>query len=310
MTRTRRIGFAGRGAALLLTAATLWGAEQELVITHRAVMGQTPPIPIALRGFTGEVASVLAFDLTVVGFKVADSGADWSVTGSNGGQVEGTLRDEVGGRTVFAKAYKGASLRQQAHALSDDIVQAVLRLPGIARTRIAFKWIRGGPSNISEICVSDYDGYHATPVTTDRSTVAAPCWVPGQNRLLYTSYLRGNADILSHQLSTGKREFVARYGGSNMSPAASPDGRRVAMILTKGGSPDLYVADLNGKNLRCLTKTAVDEASPCWSPDGRYLVFSSNREGRYHLYIMMAHGQNQKRITSMKGDQTAPSWSR
>jgi len=308
MTRTRqRIGFAGRGAAWLLAAATAWGAEQELNITHRAVMGQTPPIPIVLRGFTGEVATVLAFDLTVVGFKVTNGGADWLVSGSNAGQVKGALRDEVSGRDLFAKTYKGGSLRQQAHALADDIVRAVLRLPGIARTRIAFKRIQGGSS---EIYVSDYDGYHATAVTADHSVVAAPCWAPGRNLLFYTSYLKGNPDILSHQLGTGKRRFVARYTGSNMSPAVSPDGRRVAMILTKSGSPDLYVADLDGQNLRRLTRTRVDEASPCWSPDGRTLCFSTRLNGRRTLATIPASGGALKRLrASGVVNPSEPDWS-
>lgn len=285
-------------------------AEQELDLTRTGWGTSTRPIPISLSGFTGEVLRVLEFDLEVVGFKVvpeSTANLDWRLTGKNDGRVEGTLRDALSGQTRLARAYSGASLRLQAHTLADDVVAAVQGRPGIARTRIAFKRDLGGSS---EIYVSDYDGYNALGVTADGAVVAAPDWVPGQLRLVYTSYRAGNADILSHDLGSGDRRFIARYTGSNMSPAVSPDGSRVAMILSKGGSPDLYVANIDGTNLRQLTRTPVDEASPCWSPDGRTLCFSTRMDGRRVLATIPVEGGTPRRLaTSGVLNPSEPAWS-
>ena len=76
----------------------------------------------------------------------------------------------------------------------------------------------------------------------------------------------GNIYNYSHNLPTGARKAVSHYPGGNMTPAISPDGRRIAMILSKGGNPDLYVRDLEGDNLVQLTRTREAESSPCWSP--------------------------------------------
>lgn len=298
-------------ATLLLAGGTALAADQELTITHTTGIGDVPPIPIALSGYTGEIARVLEFDLEVVGFKVvreSASGLDWILSGKNDGRVEGTLRDAVSKQTKLAKAYSGASLRDQAHALADDVVKVVHRgLPGIARTRIAFKRDLG---RSSELYVSDYDGYQAAAITSDGSVVAAPCWAPGRNLLVYTSYLAGNPDVMAHDLGSGKRTFVARYSGSNISPAVSPDGRRVAMILSKGGSPDLYVAALDGSNLRQLTKTPEDESSPCWSPDGRTICFSTRISGRRTLATIPASGGELRRLsTSGAVNPSEPAWS-
>ncbi|MCP5527418.1 MAG: PD40 domain-containing protein [Verrucomicrobiales bacterium] len=291
--------------ALALGAVTAFAAEEVRDIDRS---GAGRAIPIALSGYTGEVARVLEFDLEVVGFKVvADNaaGANWTLAGKDAGRVEGTLKDN--GQVRLAKAYSGADLRLQAHALADDVVKAVQGVPGIARTRIAFKRDKGGSS---EVYVADYDGHNTVAVSSDGSVVAAPSWVPGQLKLFYTSYVAGNPDILAHDLGTGKRSYVARYTGSNMSPAASPDGSMIAMILSKGGSPDLYVAKADGSGLRQLTHTKEDEASPCWSSDGRTLCFSTRMGGRRVLATVPAAGGAPKRLaTSGVANPSEPAWS-
>lgn len=301
ITKKQLLGLTG----FALGVVTAYAAEEVRDIDRS---GAGRAIPIALVGYTGEVARVLEFDLEVVGFKVLTGNpttVNWTLTGGNAGRVEGTLKDN--GQVRLAKAYSGADLRVQAHALADDVVKAVQGIPGIARTRIAFKRDKGGSS---EIYVSDYDGYNAVAVSSDGSVVAAPSWVPGQLRLFYTSYVGGNPDILSHDLGNGKRSYVARYTGSNMSPAASPDGSMVAMILSKGGSPDLYVAKADGSDLRQLTHTKEDEASPCWSPDGRTLCFSTRMGGRRVLATVPVSGGTPKRLaTSGVANPSEPAWS-
>ena len=292
--------------AVLLFLAPLRAAES-IEIREYAAPTQKP-IPIALAGFTGEVASVLAFDLFVVGFTtVAEEGAQYTLRGSNSGKVEGRLTDNIGKAVKFAKAYTGGSLRSQAHALADDVVEAITGKKGIARSKIAFKITS---SRTSEIHVADYDGFGASGMTRDGSIVAAPCWVPGQRRLFYVTYKFGNADIVWHDLGTGARELFVRYTGSNITPAVSPDGRRVAMILSKGGSPDLYVADSSGGNLRQLTRTREDESSPCWSPDGQTLCFATRLDGRRVLATIPAAGGTLRRLpTTGVANPTEPDWS-
>lgn len=292
--------------ALTALLPVAWTAEK-ITITEYAQATQKP-IPIALVGYTGEVARVLQFDLYVVGFAtVGESTAQYTLRGSNNGQVEGRLTDNISKAVKFGKAYSGGSLRAQAHALADDVVLAVTGKKGIASTKIAFKVTRG---QNSEIYVSDYDGYDAKAVTHDGTVVAAPNWMPGTRRLYYTTYKFGNADIVWHDLGTGERKIFARYTGSNISPAVAPDGRHVAMILSKGGSPDLYVADPDGGNLRQLTRTREDESSPCWSADSRTLCYATKMGGRRVLATIPASGGTPRRLpTSGVANPSEPDWS-
>ena len=296
-------------AGLALAAAWLPAgrAAESIKITEYAEPTQKP-IPIALVGFAGEVASVLKFDLYVVGFATVDENlAQYTLRGSNGAQVEGRLIDNISQAVKFGKSYSGGSLRAQAHALADDVVEAVTGKKGIARTKVACKAARG---QNSEIYVADYDGFGASAVTQDGTVVAAPSWVPGLRKLYYVTYKFGNADIVWHDLGTGNRNLFARYSGSNLSPAVSPDGRRVAMILSKGGSPDLYVADADGGNLKQLTQTREDESSPAWSPDGRTLCLATKIEGRRVLATVPASGGTLRRLpTSGVANPSEPDWS-
>jgi TolB protein len=282
-------------------------AAQEITIEKETWQpGTKAPIPIAISGFSGEVDATLRFDLEVAGFKfVGSDTAVYTLAGSNSGNVQGALA--LAKTPVFSKAYTGGTLRRQAHALADDVVQAVTGKRGIAQTRIAFKVDTGASS---EIYVSDYDGHGAQAVTTDKTIVAAPCWAPGQGALYYTSYKLGNPDIFRHDLGTGQRKAVSQHSGLNTSAAVSPDGRRFAMILSKDGAPDVYVCDADGGNLKRLTSTREDDSSPCWSPDGQWICFATRSKDRRMLCKVPASGGPAERIsTGGVSNPSEPDWS-
>jgi len=270
--------------------------------------GEGKLIPISISGFTGEVDETLKFDLEIAGFSnVGSEAAQYLVSGSNNGNVQGRLTDPHNRSTLLSKAYSGASLRRQTHAFADDIVLAITGKKGIAQTKIAFK---GETGSNGEIFIADYDGHNAQAVTKDNTLVAAPCWAPGRLALYYTSYKFGSPDIFYHDLSTGERRAIARYSGLNTSAAVSPDSRRVAMILSKGGSPDVYVCDADGSNLRRLTATREDESSPCWSPDGQWICYATKIAERRSLCKVPASGGPAQRIpTSGVSSPTEPDWS-
>ena len=267
-------------------------------------------IPISLSGYTGEAAAVLRFDLEVAGFEITDEEkAQYSLSGKNSaGQIEGRLQDRLSKANLLAKAYTGDNPRLQAHALADDVVMAILKIPGIARTKVAFKHEKSQGN--SEIYISDYDGHNAKPVTTDNSIVAAPAWLPKQWHLFYTSYRSGFPWIYSHNLTSGERRPFAKFPGLNSGAVVSPDGRRVAMILSKAGSPDLWVANIDGTNLKRLTETREDESSPCWSPDGTKICYASRVSERRSLFIISANGGAPQRLnTGGEPNPSEPDWS-
>lgn len=269
--------------------------------------GNTKPIWVSMSGITGEAAQAIQFDLYVQGFGFTNAdGAQYLISGSANGNLTVHATDKYSKATLVSKAYSGASLRKLCHAFADDFVVAMSRKP-IAQTKIAF---RGGNGPSSEIYIADFDGHSAQAVTRDNSLAISPDWVPHHLALFYTSYRLGNPDIFYHDLSTGSRKAVARYGGSNLNPAVSPDGSKVAMILSKDGWTDLYVANSDGSGLKRLTKSRQDESSPCWSPDGKWICYASkDKEFRGLSRISPNGGAPQRIPTTGAPNPTEPDWS-
>ena len=290
--------------AICLGALSFAVAAQDVIpITKQA----THLIPITVTGFSGEAESVLKFDLSVLGIEVTDSG-EYIVSGKNNGRVEGSLTQAGMSRPIFVRAYAGGSTRSQAHAFANDIVKELRQTAPIFQTKIAFRLTRGSDT---EICMSDFDGNNPVILTHDNALVATPSWLPGGRALLYTSWMRGNPEIYEHNLGTGARRVFAGYPGMNCSAEASPDGQKVAMILSKGGSPNLYVSDAAGSHLQQLTHTHEEDSGLCWSPDSREICFVC-RTGRAVLQKIGADGGQavSMRVSGTFGNNlTSPDWS-
>ena len=294
-----------------LVAIALTGARaQEITIqTQISVLGMTKPIPVALSGFTGEAAEVLKFDLFVQGFSfVAPDAAQYLISGSDAGAVTGNVQDKFAKKIILSRSYNGASLRRQAHAFADDIVMAVTGKKGIGQSKIAFKAQPTG-YGVGEIFAADFDGHAAQAITSDSAIVAKPAWVPGKLALYYTSYARGNPDIFYHSLSSGQRRVVAGYSGLNTSASVSPDGSKIAMVLSKSGSDNIWVCNADGSNLKRLT-TGVEDSSPCWSPNGQWICFATKKAERRRLAKVPAGGGEVQYLnTAGVSNPTEPDWS-
>ena len=119
--------------------------QNEIVITRPvSELGNTKPVPVSIEGFSSEVTDIFKFDLYVQGFTfVAPDAAQYQISGSSTGNVVGRVVDRFAKSNILSRTYNGATLRRQAHAFADDIVQAITGKKGIAQTQIAFK-VAGG----------------------------------------------------------------------------------------------------------------------------------------------------------------------
>jgi tricorn protease len=60
---------------------------------------------------------------------------------------------------------------------------------------------------------------------------------------------------------------------------------------------DLWVADIDGTNVRRLTSVEGEESSPVFSPDGRLIAFSGDYDGNLDVYVVPVEGGVPKRLT-------------
>ncbi|MGZ8559874.1 MAG: TolB family protein, partial [Chitinophagaceae bacterium] len=66
-------------------------------------------------------------------------------------------------------------------------------------------------------------------------------------------------------------------------------------------SYDIFMADLDGKIVKQLTKTRGYDAEPTLSADGKKMIYTSDKDGDIDLYIMDLKTGKEKRITNTLG---------
>ena len=64
---------------------------------------------------------------------------------------------------------------------------------------------------------------------------------------------------------------------------------------------DLWVANLDGSNVRRLTSDIGEESNPVFSPDGKLIAFNAQYEGNIDVYLLPVEGGVPKRLTYHPG---------
>jgi TolB protein len=117
--------------------------------------------------------------------------------------------------------------------------------------------------------------------------------------LAYVSFEARKPTIYVHEVATGKRRLVANFKGSNSAPAWSPDGRYLAVTLSREGGSQLFLLDLSvpGSEPRRLTQSSSIDTEPIFTVDGKSIYFVSDRGGSPQIYRLALAGGNPERVT-------------
>lgn len=210
-------------------------------------------------------------------------------------------------QTLFTETLAGQSNLDAVYKAIDRAISKMRREPGFFSGKIAFI---NEASGASEVCVSDILFQNPTQLTSDGVSSVRPHWSPDGNYIVYTSYKGGFPDIYRLDLREKGRDVIADYKGTNSGARYSPDGRRLAMILSgsANANADVWVRESNG-TMKNLTRSRGLEAAPDWSPDGTRLVFSSDERGGPQLYVMPSQGGSMRRLpTNISGYCAEPDW--
>ena len=99
------------------------------------------------------------------------------------------------------------------------------------------------------------------------------------------AYVKGGVDTFAESFiaeRSGRQVVRLDEMASTGNPAFSPDGKRVALTLYKGGAYGIGVYDLERRLLTPLA-LAGDNIGPTWTTDGDRITFVSNAGGGYRL---------------------------
>ena len=94
-----------------------------------------------------------------------------------------------------------------------------------------------------------------------------------------------------------------------MSPAWSPDGRRLAYVSFEGNRSRVFVQELETGERREVAGYPGINGAPAFSPDGRRLALTLSRDGGPDVYVLDLGSEELRRLTSSPGIDTEPAWS-
>jgi len=143
------------------------------------------------------------------------------------------------------------------------------------------------------------------PFTVPTERALAPRF--GGSSLFYLSSL-GTGDGL-WRLRDGQATEIWKGadGALPETPAVSPDGGRVAIVLRRNGKRQLHVLSSDGAELQPIAEGIVAQGSSCWSPDGRWIVTGGSDATGPGLFKIPLEGGSPVRLVA--GQALNPVWS-
>lgn len=118
------------------------------------------------------------------------------------------------------------------------------------------------------IQVVDIATRQATRITDEDNKSLQPKWSPDGNHLIYLAVQRGadRTDVFKIPVQGGQPENLTANPDADLYPALSPDGKKLLFTNFKSGAGQIYLMDLDSKDVRRITQTQTLEFAPAWKP--------------------------------------------
>ncbi|MHC9086905.1 Tol-Pal system beta propeller repeat protein TolB [Luteimonas sp. RIT-PG2_3] len=104
-------------------------------------------------------------------------------------------------------------------------------------------------------------------------------------------------------------QTVVRSNEPLLSPAWSPDGRKLAYVSFERGNSAIYIQDIVTGGRELVSSFRGINSGPAFSPDGRKLALTLSRSGNPEIYVMDLGSKALTQITNQFGIDTSPVWS-
>ncbi len=118
------------------------------------------------------------------------------------------------------------------------------------------------------------------------NTVPWMSWSPSGDRIAFFVRREKTRTLIIQNVLTRKVEekIDIKTVDDPESPDFSPDGKKVVFAGLVGAVGDLFILDLDTKQIANITKDKFADSGPTWSPDGKYIVYVARVSGNEKLF--------------------------
>ncbi|WP_436515517.1 DUF5050 domain-containing protein [Ekhidna sp. To15] len=161
-------------------------------------------------------------------------------------------------------------------------------------SKIVFTSSRDGNQ---EIYTMNKDGSNKVNITQSTSPDLMPSW--GKDGFIYYSTrVNGIYQIARIRPDGTDKEMLTNSKDNKLMPQISNDGEKMLFYGDRNGNMEIYLLDVDRKEITRLTNNPLMDMRPRWSPDNTRIVFERGDKGNnHHIYIMNADGSNVKQLT-------------
>ena len=286
----------------LMLAAAVAGAEQIVDISGVGNKKFTVSVNVGNAAF----AKCLQKNLEISGLFIANPNGSIKVTGNVGAIKAADSGKSLSCTTAFSD---DKSARMAARAFANAMCEAWGKQKGFALDKIVFlkhgKQPAVGAAVPGDLCTCYADGYDIRQLTNDGKMSIFPRWKDA-NTVYFISDRSGATQIWEMNVATEKATRKWSFKGTPTGVAVSPDGTKVAAILSFQGNPELYL--LQGDSYTRLTTTPYEvEGQPTWSPDGKKIAFVRGDKTQ-QIWVIDVATKKERRLTSKSRQNIDPDW--